>query len=136
MSPSSSGCTRAGRRGRRFRARAAAGQALRRSALARPPYRRWAQDFILAQQWWQRATEGVPGVTRHHEQMVSFAARQWLDIFAPSNFVSTNPVVQRRTVEEGGFNLVRGAATFARDLWRDAADQPPAGAGPSWSGAT
>jgi len=93
-----------------------------------PPYRHWAQNFVLAQQWWQRATEGVPGVTRHHEQMVSFAARQWLDILAPSNFISTNPVVQRRTFEEGGLNLVRGATEVARDLWADVADEPPVGA--------
>ena len=49
-----------------------------------PPFVGLAQAFLL-QHWWQHATTDVPGVTRHHEQMVAFAARQWLDMLAPSN---------------------------------------------------
>jgi polyhydroxyalkanoate synthase len=97
-------------------------------AWADPPYRTVAGLFLLQQEWWQRATTGVPGVSRHHEQMVSFAARQWLDLVAPSNFVSTNPVVQQRTLQEGGMNLVRGLGHAVEDAWRQAADRPPAGA--------
>lgn len=93
-----------------------------------PPYRWLAHAFLLRQAWWQRATTGVPGVTRHHEQMLGFAARQWLDMVCPSNFISTNPEVQRRTLQEGGMNLVRGALHALEDAWRDAADLPPAGA--------
>jgi polyhydroxyalkanoate synthase len=70
----------------------------------------------------------VPGVDRHHEQMVSFAARQMLDMVAPSNFISTNPVVQRRTAEEFGRNLVRGIVNVLEDAWREAGDLPPVGA--------
>ena len=39
------------------------------------PYRGFAQSFLLLQEAWHRATTAVPGVTRHHEDMVSFAAR-------------------------------------------------------------
>ena len=93
-----------------------------------PPYRWIARAFLLQEQWWQRATTAVPGVTRHHEAMTSFAARQWLDMFAPSNFISTNPVVQQRTAREGGANLLRGAAHAVEDAWRTTVDLPLAGA--------
>jgi len=93
-----------------------------------PPYRTMAELFLLQQEWWHCATTGVPGTTRHHEQMVSFAARQWLDLAAPSNFVSTNPVVQQRTLQEGGMNLVRGLGHALEDAWREATDLPPTGA--------
>jgi polyhydroxyalkanoate synthase subunit PhaC len=93
-----------------------------------PPYRWLAQAFLLQQQWWHRTTTGVPGVTRHHEDMVSFAARQWLDMAAPSNFVCTNPVVQQRTLAQGGLNLWRGALHALEDARRELLDMPPVGA--------
>ena len=96
-------------------------------AWRQPPYSAAARAFLMTEQWWQCATSGLPGVTPHHAQMVGFAARQWLDMVAPSNFVSMNPVVQRRTIEQGGMNLLRGAGHAVEDAWREAADLPPAG---------
>ena len=93
-----------------------------------PPFAAMAQAFLLQQHWWQHATTGVPGVTRHHEQMVAFAARQWLDLLAPSNSVLGNPVVLERTLAEHGANLLRGALHAGEDLLREALDLPPAGA--------
>jgi hypothetical protein len=44
----------------------------------------------------------------HHEQVVSFAARQLLDVLSPGNYLPTNPVVLQRTLAAGGLNLLRG----------------------------
>ncbi len=92
------------------------------------PFSAFAQGFLFAQEAWRLATEGVPGVNRHHEAMVDFGARQLLDMMSPSNGICTNPVVLQRTLAQGGLNLVRGAMHAAEDLWRDVSDLPPAGA--------
>ncbi|HEY0232945.1 MAG TPA: alpha/beta fold hydrolase [Dokdonella sp.] len=93
------------------------------------PFAPMHQSFLLAEQWWAQATHGVRGVARHHEDVVGFAARQWLDLFSPGNFLATNPVVQRRTLEQGGANLVRGALNGLDDAERSLAGAPPAGSG-------
>lgn len=98
-----------------------------------PDWGRWPfnlihQGFLLNQQWWHRATTGVHGVSRHHEDVVTFTVRQFLDMLAPSNFLSTNPVVQQETLRSGGVNLMRGAemalADWAQAITGRAADQP------------
>lgn len=100
---------------------------------AHPAWQRWPfnlihQGFLLQQEWWDNATRGVPGVTRHHEDLVNFAGRQSLDMMSPANFISTNPEVQQAIAESGGANLWHGAMNFMDDARRMLSGEVPAGA--------
>jgi len=79
------------------------------------PFQLYRDAFLGIQRWWHDATHGVPGVERHHAQLVSFAARQCLDACSPGNFVATNPVVLDTTLRNGGANLIAGFGNWLQD---------------------
>jgi len=70
----------------------------------------------------------VPGVDRHHGQLVDFTMRQWLEMVSPANFPATHPQVLQKTAATAGMNLFTGALQGTQDLWRGALGMPPAGA--------
>ena len=80
-----------------------------------PPFAAMAQGFLLAEDFWDKATSDVPGLDPARDRAMTFAMRQVLDAFAPSNFVATNPDVLARTIETGGANLHHGLAHLCRD---------------------
>lgn len=92
------------------------------------PYRFWRDGFLATESWWRAATCGVRGVSPHHAERVAFSARQMLDMFSPSNFPLTNPVVTRKARETHGGNFVTGMFNWIDDMARMAGHRPPAGA--------
>ena len=59
--------------------------------------------------------------------MVKFGARQILDMFAPSNFVPTNPELLKHTLESGGHNLFVGLQHMLEDWERMVSGKKPVG---------
>ncbi|MTV36334.1 PHA/PHB synthase family protein [Duganella radicis] len=82
------------------------------------PFCHYVQGFKRLERLWEQATSEVAGVAPHHAQVVAFTARQLLDMWAPSNFLWTNPEVLRAAVESHGGSLIDGMLNWRNDLCR------------------
>jgi len=94
----------------------AADPRFRDPAWQQSPFRQLAEGFLRVEDWWRDATHDVPGMSPHAETVVSFAARQLLDVWSPANLWWANPLVLSRTFAQGGRNLAIGAAHWCEDV--------------------
>ncbi len=76
------------------------------------------QSYLIASRHIQHAVASVEGMPEESQKKVAFFTRQYVDAFAPSNFVLTNPQVLRETVATGGQNLLKGLNNLLADIER------------------
>jgi polyhydroxyalkanoate synthase subunit PhaC len=100
------------------------------------PFNVYAHSLLSAERWWEDATTGIRGLSKPHQEMATFAARQLLDTVSPSNFVWTNPEVLARAQAEHGMNFLRGLSNLAEDWQRANRGERPAGCEPFRVGET
>ncbi len=81
----------------------------------KPPYSFWKQGFLAMQDWWDAATEPLPGLRKGNADRTKFQLRQSLDLVSPSNFPWSNPEIIEETLKTKGQNIVQGAQHFTED---------------------
>ena len=79
--------------------------------------------WSLLKQWYlfytrhvQDALFQTPGLAPKERRRAAFWWRNWLNAMAPTNFLATNPVAQRKAVETRGDSLRRGFEIFMDDV--------------------
>jgi polyhydroxyalkanoate synthase len=91
------------------------------------PFNVFAQGHRMAKGLAAEATTGVDGVSKDHEQLVSFLANQIVEMASPANIPVTNPEFITTTREERGANLKRGVHNLAEDMRRKRSGELPQG---------
>jgi len=74
------------------------------------------QQYLLSSEAMQRAIDGLEHLDAKDKKRVEYFSRQIIDMFAPTNFLGTNPEALARAVETDGESLVRGMENLVRDI--------------------
>jgi polyhydroxyalkanoate synthase len=93
------------------------------------PFNLIFQAFLLAEQWWAQAAEEPEGVSKANRRVVSFATRQLVDVFSPSNVAWLSPEVIEATHASGGWNLCNGFAHWLTDVEEAVSGRPASTSG-------
>lgn len=97
-------------------------------AWQKQPYHTYQQAFLLVEQWMEQATSDLRGVTQHHNAILPFITRQFLDMWSPLNFPVTNPIIIEATIEQMGSNFLMGLQNLFEDMDQLINKAPPIGA--------
>ncbi|WP_324261957.1 class I poly(R)-hydroxyalkanoic acid synthase [Altererythrobacter sp. H2] len=83
-----------------------------------PAYTLLHQTYLMVADYLVKAARDVDGVPDEGKAQLRFATQALVDAMSPDNFLATNPVVLKRTIETGGQNLVKGLGHLINDLRR------------------
>ncbi|SFH64089.1 class I poly(R)-hydroxyalkanoic acid synthase [Modicisalibacter xianhensis] len=81
-----------------------------------PYYRYIMQHYLLLVRLVNELVESVDSLPDQQKRSLSFYVRQYVNAMAPTNFVTSNPEVMRRTLETNGQNLIDGLKRLREDL--------------------
>lgn len=74
------------------------------------------QSYLNASEYVSSVFDGLDGVDERSKKTVQFFVKQSVEALSPSNFLVTNPVAIRKTVQDRGKNLLRGLEQLADDM--------------------
>ncbi|MCX9146054.1 PHA/PHB synthase family protein [Erythrobacter sp. WG] len=76
------------------------------------------QTYLMLAEYMREAVRGMEGLDKTKRQQLEFAVSALAEAMSPDNFLASNPVVLKRTMESKGANLVRGMQHLVNDLKR------------------
>lgn len=76
------------------------------------------QTYLMLAEFFTRSASQIEGIAPEKKQQLEYAVNSLVEALSPSNFLATNPVVIKRTMETQGQNLVRGMRHLINDLKR------------------
>ncbi len=74
------------------------------------------QSYIMTSEVMKKMVEEVADIDRKTIVKAEFYMRQLIDALSPTNFVLTNPIVLKETIESNGNNLVKGMEKMLHDI--------------------
>ncbi|WP_163577010.1 class I poly(R)-hydroxyalkanoic acid synthase [Halomonas faecis] len=81
-----------------------------------PYYQAIMQQYLLFAHAVDELVDDLDGLPEQQKRNLAFYSRQMVNAMAPTNFITTNPEVMRRTMETRGQNLVEGLERLRTDL--------------------
>ena len=76
------------------------------------------QTYLMLAEYFQQSAASMEGLDPEKKRQLEFAVTSLTEALSPDNFLLTNPVVLKRTMETRGQNLVRGMRHLINDLER------------------
>ena len=83
-----------------------------------PAYALLHQTYLMLAEYFKNAAHSVEGIDPEKKKQLTFATTALVEAMSPDNFILTNPVVLKRTIETKGQNLVNGMRHLINDLRR------------------
>lgn len=76
------------------------------------------KTYLHTADWFTGLVDQVEELDDMTRRKARFFTKQFVDAFAPTNFLMTNPVALREALRSGGMSLVQGIANLEQDLER------------------